>query len=171
VTDVYVHRGTFEKMRQLAEASSATGFVLTRASHPLGGTGKTFRTGGEIEFRWVDTAGTSQTAGSFWEPLATTNPRPVTLLGGKKLGVPDPAELGVTWQYVPSYEQARTGEAVRLLLDNGVARVRFNDPTILQELGAITLPPPVQRPGLPRADFQPAAGCEDGIYAAFTYPA
>ena len=172
LTDTYVHRGTFEKMRQLAEASSATGFVVTRASHPLGGTGKTFRTGGEIEFRWIDTAGTSQTAGSFWEPLATTNPQSVTLLGRKRLGVPDPAELGITWRYVDGYDQARTADAIRFLLDNGVTHVRFNDPAILQDLGAISIPSAGPRTlTLTRADLQPAAGNDMAVYASFAFPA
>jgi hypothetical protein len=171
LADAYVHRDTLDAMRELAEGSTATGFVLTRGSPPLGGTGKTFRIGGEIEFRWIDTAGTSQTPGSFWEPLDGVARTNVTLLGGPKLGVPDPAELNVTWRYAAAYDQARTLQAIQLLLDDGAVRVSFNDPAILEQLGAAEFAGVAGKRtiALPRADLQPAPGHDAVVSAAFAF--
>jgi hypothetical protein len=151
VTDAYVSRATFEKMRLLAEGSSVAGFVLTRASPSLGGAGKTFRTGREIEFRWIDTAAASQTAGSFWEPIEGFERKDVPLLGGKRLGVPDPSQLGVRWRYVAGYDQPATTSVIQSLLDAGAVAVRFNDPLIIQNIPAL----------------KPLAGYDVTIYALF----
>lgn len=139
LADGYVNRATFEAMRRLAEAAPVAGFVLTRGSPPDGGAGRSRRIGNEIEFRWIDSAGTSQTGGSFWEPMDGFTRRQVKLLGGRRVGVPDPGQLGVRWRYVPSYDPAATEQAIRALLDAGVTRVRFNDPAVLQNLGAIAV--------------------------------
>jgi hypothetical protein len=53
-----------------------------------------------MALRWVDAAGTGGATGSFWEPVDGKTRGDVTLLGGKRYAVPDPAELGVTWRYV-----------------------------------------------------------------------
>jgi hypothetical protein len=130
----YVNRSQWEMMRAIAESTSVDALVLTRASSATGGRGKTFRTGGEIEFRWV---GTSDVTQPFWEPLDGLTRNDVAFIGGKKLGVPDPTQLGITWRYVAGYDQAKTLEVITALLNNGASRVQFNDPAILQQLSAV----------------------------------
>jgi hypothetical protein len=169
VTDAYVSRATFEKMRQVAEASPAdASFVLTRGSPSTGGAGKTFRTGREIEFRWLAAAGSSTATQPFWEPLDGFQRKDVTLLGGKRLAVPDPAQLGVRWRYVSGYDSAATASAIRALVDAGATRVMFNDLAVLQELGAVSITTGVRSVmTLLRDDLRPAAGGDAVVNAAF----
>ena len=170
VTDAYVSRSTFEKMRALAEGSPVAEFVLTRASPSVGGTGKTFRAGDEIEFRWAYTPDVLQVTQPFWEPLEGFERRDITLVGGRKLGVPDPAQLGVRWRYVTGYDQAATRDVVLSLLATGVTRVMFNDPAILQELGAVTISAGTNGKSamtVVRQDLTPGAGYDAVIYARF----
>lgn len=172
VADRWIHRTAFAKLGEAGAASSATGFVLLKASPAGGGYAKSHRTGGQVDFRWIDVAGTSQTAGSFWEPLDDFTRADVTLLGGKKLGVPDPAQLGVTWRYVAAYDQANTAETIRALLAAGATVIRFNDPAILLELGAISIAPgPKPTITILRADVRPEAGYDSQVRVGFQFVA
>jgi hypothetical protein len=170
VADRWVHRTTFAKLAEAAAASSASGFVLLKASPALGGVGKSHRTGAQVDFRWIDTAGTGQTSGSFWEPVEGFTRADVTLLDGRQLAVPDPSKLGVTWRYVAAYDQAKTAEAIRALLAAGATEIRFNDPAILLELGAISIAPgPKSSLTLLRADVRPEAGYDAQIRVGFAF--
>ena len=92
----------------------------------------------------------------------------MTLLGGPKLGVPDPSQLGVRWRYVAAYDRAKTVETIRALLGAGATEVCFNDPAVLVELGAVTISAGL-KPTLTvlRTDVRPEAGYDAGVRVGF----
>jgi hypothetical protein len=85
------------------------------------------------------------------------------MLGGKRLAVPDPAQLNVTWRYRADYDAGRTADAIRAVLAGGDARVAFNDPQLLLELGAIQVANGTVT--LLRPDLTPAGGYDTQVGA------
>lgn len=168
--DGWINRTTRNRLVALSTAvPSVTTWTLSAGSPVQGATTLAGfpiapgRAGADIAFGWINAAGVSVAGQTFWEPVVGRTTKDVKLIGGRKLAMPNPADLGITWQYRADYDQAATHAAISALLAGGNARVVFNDPQILTDLNAISLDG--TKVSVIRADMTPAAGFDTQIGA------
>ncbi|QOV87838.1 CARDB domain-containing protein [Humisphaera borealis] len=170
LADTWVNRTVFLRMTSLASAvPGVSTWTLSKASPATGGTTSigfpagVGRAGADIAFGWINTSGVSIAGTTFWEPIGGATLETVKRIGGKKLAIPDPRELGVTWAYRADYDAVATQAAITALLDGGNVRVAYNDPQILTALNAVSINGAKVK--LLRADLTPAAGYDTQVGA------
>lgn len=163
LANTFINRATELRLASLASAVPAvTSWTLSNASPATGGTTSLGfpagigRAGADIAFGWINTSGVGVSGTKFWEPVSGQSESAVKLIGGKKVAIPDPSQLGVTWQYRSDYDAAATRSVIEALLAGGNVRVAFNDPQILTALNAVTIAG--SKVTVLRADITPAAG-------------